>query len=72
MSENGKFPQSTEIWTNASQARDIQLALMFELAATAFVESWEALRPHLSPAPQAGASDDKPAAASTPDKADAR
>jgi hypothetical protein len=71
MSENEKSP-ATGIWNNASQARDIQLALMFELAATAFVESWEALRPHISPAAQAIASDDKPAAASAEDKADAR
>ena len=30
-----------------ARARDIQLALMFELAATAFTEGWEALTaPH--------------------------
>jgi hypothetical protein len=72
MSENGKFPPSTGIWDNASRARDIQLALMFELAATAFIDSWEALRPHISPAAQTGVSDDKPAAASAKDKAGAR
>ena len=44
MSENRKFPHSSRIWDNASHARDIQLALMFELAATAFTEGWEALR----------------------------
>jgi hypothetical protein len=78
MEENRKS-HPTGIWDNASQARDIQLALMFELATTAFIEGWEALRLRTPPVTQTGASDDKPAAAlaqesaqeSTQDKADA-
>jgi hypothetical protein len=63
MSENEKFPHTNGIWNNASQARDIQLALMFELATTAFVEGWEALRLRTSSVTPTGACDDKPAAA---------
>ncbi|HEY3796270.1 MAG TPA: hypothetical protein VGM09_30975 [Bradyrhizobium sp.] len=47
MSENGKFPDYAGIWDSASRARDIHLALMFALASTAFVEGWQALRPHI-------------------------
>jgi|tagenome__1003787_1003787.scaffolds.fasta_scaffold20226639_2 hypothetical protein len=71
MSENRKFPHSTGIWDNASQARDIQLALMFELAATAFIEGWEALRFRTPPATPTSEPDHEAAAASTADKADA-
>lgn len=72
MSENRKFPHSSRIWDNASQARDIQLALMFELAATAFTEGWEALRLRIPPATQTSEPDRDAAAASTEEKADAR
>ena len=47
MSENGKFPDYAGIWDKANQARDIHLALLFALATTAFVEGWQALRPHI-------------------------
>lgn len=72
MRENRKFPHSRTIWDNACQARDIQLALMFELAATPFIEGWEALRLHMPPATQTSEPHHKSAAASTEDKADAR
>ncbi|MBU6458549.1 MAG: hypothetical protein KGQ48_13580 [Bradyrhizobium sp.] len=72
MRENRKFPHSRTIWDNASRARDIQLALMFELATTAFIEGWEALRLHMPPATQTSEPDHKAGAASTDDKADAR
>ena len=42
MGEDGNF-RIPAVLDNASRARDIQLALMFELAATAFTEGWEAL-----------------------------
>ena len=71
MSENGKFPHSSRIWENASRARDIQLALMFELATTAFIEGWEALRLHMPPATQTSEPDHEAATASCEDKADA-
>ena len=48
MSEKGKFSDYARIWDSATQARDIHLALMFALATTAFVEGWEALRPHIA------------------------
>ena len=72
MSENGKLSRSSRIWDNASQARDIQLALMFELAATAFIEGWEALRLRMPQATQTSEPDHEAAAASTEDKLDAR
>lgn len=48
MDENGKFPDYSRIWDNANQARDIHMALLFALAATAFTEGWEALRPRIA------------------------
>jgi hypothetical protein len=45
---------------------------MFELAATAFTEGWEALRLRIPPATQTSEPDREAAAAATEDKADAR
>jgi hypothetical protein len=71
MSENGKFPDYTGIWDSASQARDIHLALMFALATTAFIEGWEALRPHMPSGKQHLASGDETKDAANSKPADA-
>jgi hypothetical protein len=71
MSENGNFPDYAGIWDKATQARDIHLALMFALATTAFVEGWEALRPHIPSAKQGLPSGQEAEETADPAKTDA-
>ena len=71
MSENGKFPDYAGIWDSASRARDIHLALMFELATTAFVGGWQALRPHIPSGQQDQSCDPETEGTADPNKADA-
>ena len=70
MDQNGKFPDYSGIWDNAYRARDIHMALLFALAAAAFTEGWEALRPRHAASKQ-GLSSNEESEATARQKADA-